>query len=203
MGLKRSDVFKSKYLSKDDLHTPLVLTVKDVAMQTVQNEDGNDDVPVMEFREDVKPMIVKNQTNWSNLEEAFGDDTDNWIGKKIEVYVDPNVMFKGKKTGGVRIRIPTGAMNPGVQATPTKLFGNEAANKLTNALQTKGLNLADLRDYLTVTFPQFSQRLALEVPSWPGDVMQVVGAWIANPPPKPSPIGDGDDIPFDFGPTVR
>lgn len=196
MGLKRSDVFKSKYLGKDDLATPLVLTVKDVAMQEVQSEDGHEEVPVMTFRENVKPFIVKNQTNWAIMEEAFGEDTDGWIGKSIEVYVDPNVMFKGKRTGGVRIRIPTGAMNPGVQAVPTKLFGNEAANKLTNALQTKGLNLADLRDHLTLTFPQFSQRLGLDVPSWPGDVMQAVGAWIANPPPKPSPIGDESEIPF-------
>jgi hypothetical protein len=33
----------------------------------------------------------------------FGPDTDAWIGKPIEIYVDPDVEFAGIRTGGVRV----------------------------------------------------------------------------------------------------
>jgi hypothetical protein len=34
----------------------------------------------------------------------YGPDTDKWIGKPLSLYVDPNVEFGKKRTGGVRCR---------------------------------------------------------------------------------------------------
>ena len=35
--------------------------------------------------------------------EAWGDESDNWIGKSIELYGDQSVKWAGKEIGGIRI----------------------------------------------------------------------------------------------------
>jgi hypothetical protein len=34
------------------------------------------------------------------------EDTDDWTGKKIVLYNDPNVSYAGKIIGGIRVRAP-------------------------------------------------------------------------------------------------
>ena len=46
--------------------------------------------------------VVLNKTNALQLAAAFGDDTDDWVGKSIEIWGEM-VMFKGKATPGIRI----------------------------------------------------------------------------------------------------
>jgi hypothetical protein len=36
------------------------------------------------------------------------DNTDDWIGKQIVLFVDPSVSFAGKIVGGIRLRAPKG-----------------------------------------------------------------------------------------------
>jgi hypothetical protein len=38
------------------------------------------------------------------LSEAWGDESDNWIGKVIKLYGDPSVTWAGEAIGGLRIR---------------------------------------------------------------------------------------------------
>lgn len=37
------------------------------------------------------------------LVEAWGDDAEKWIGRRATLYGDPDVMFGGKKVGGIRV----------------------------------------------------------------------------------------------------
>ena len=55
--------------------------------------------------DDVPPFLLNKENN-RTLIEAFGDETDGWIGKTIEVFFAPNVMFGGKRVGGLRVRVP-------------------------------------------------------------------------------------------------
>ena len=48
--------------------------------------------------------LVLNKTNSVTLSLAFGAETDNWRGKEVELYVDPNVEYMGRKVGGIRVR---------------------------------------------------------------------------------------------------
>lgn len=112
MGLNRSQAFPSKFMSKDDVaQGPRRLVVADARMETIKGQDNgaDEDKAVLYFQEaDAKPMIL-NQTNWLTIEDAYGSDTDGWVGKPIEVYHDSGVMYGGKRTGGTRVRIPSGA----------------------------------------------------------------------------------------------
>lgn len=104
--MKRSEAFPTKYLSKDDIKTPTTGTIARVVNETLGQGDDQEIKPVMYFSSGIdKPMVV-NATNWINVEAIYGDESDNWIGKQVEVWVDPSVSFGGKRIGGLRLRQP-------------------------------------------------------------------------------------------------
>jgi hypothetical protein len=104
--MKATDVFPSTFLKKEDAAKPLSLTIETVAMEDVNTDDGKEKKAVLHFVDGrAKPMIL-NRGNWSILEEAYGLDSDDWAGHPVEVYVDPSVMFGGKRVGGLRVRVP-------------------------------------------------------------------------------------------------
>lgn len=112
--MKRSEAFPSKYLSKEDVDPARIGTINGLKRETLKSDDGDETKTVMYFREEaLKPMILNN-TNWMIAEEAYGEDSDAWVGKKIELYLDPNVMFGAKRVGGVRVRIPSAATAAGL-----------------------------------------------------------------------------------------
>ena len=50
-------------------------------------------------------LWVLNITNMLNCQKILGsENSDDWLGESIELYVDPNVSFKGKTVGGIRVR---------------------------------------------------------------------------------------------------
>ncbi len=101
--MKMSQMFPSNWLAKEDLGSPVRTTIKSVSQDEIKGEHGNETKNILNFTGDVKPMIL-NRSNAEFLCSEFGDDSDHWIGKPVEVYVDPSVMFAGKRVGGVRIR---------------------------------------------------------------------------------------------------
>jgi hypothetical protein len=104
--MKRSEAFPSKYISKDDVNPPILANIMDVRSEVFEEEEGKKSKPVMYFGGEIKPLILNN-TNWMTLESEWGDDSDSWKGKTVELYCDPNVMFGKKMVGGVRIRVGT------------------------------------------------------------------------------------------------
>jgi len=94
-----------KYLKREELTeegTPHA--VESVEQQSVLNPDGTTDEKWVLMLSDLKPMIM-NATNIRIAVAAFGTaETDEWIGKRIIVYDDPQIEFGGKVVGGVRLR---------------------------------------------------------------------------------------------------
>lgn len=102
--MKRNDAFPKKFISKDDVIEPVKAVIASVVQREIGSGEETETKVVVEFHGDVKPMVL-NGTNWDILESAFGQDSDMWIGKTITLHNDPMVMYGGKKTGGVRVRI--------------------------------------------------------------------------------------------------
>ncbi len=119
--MRKSGAFPSQYLSKEDVATPVIATIADVRMETIQGGEGAaEEKPVMLFQEGHLKHMVLNQINWGVIEDAYGPETDAWRGNRVELYIDPRVMFGGRRVGGVRVRIPAGASvtNPTRTTTP-------------------------------------------------------------------------------------
>lgn len=97
--MKGSELFPGKYLRHEDLGTSRpVVTIKKVTVETV----GDDQKPVLYFAGKEKGLVC-NKTNWNMVVELTGeDDSDNWVGKKIRLYV-AKVDFQGKRVPAIRI----------------------------------------------------------------------------------------------------
>jgi|SRR6185295_554951 len=107
-------MIQSKFLRKEDFDEDQVCTIKDVRVEEMQQ--SSDTKWVLYFKEHAKGMVL-NTTTIRVLEQAFGDDSDMWIGQKVMVYVDPNVSFQGRVVGGLRLRGPRKGAAP-VKAPP-------------------------------------------------------------------------------------
>jgi len=115
--MKVSQMVESKYLRKEDIEEDKVVTIKGVRQDNLAKDGMPDEMRwVIGFQEFAKPMVL-NITSIRVLEAAFGDETDDWKGKKVTLYVDPNVSFQGRVVGGLRLR----PMKPKTQAQKTAL----------------------------------------------------------------------------------
>ena len=111
---RTSDMRESKFLKQSDVGAGALGTIQDCIQMNVAKEGADPELKwCLTFAEIEKPLVL-NSTNVQLCEKILGsDDTDNWRGKKIVLYTDPNVSYGGKLVGGIRIRAPRN------QGTPT------------------------------------------------------------------------------------
>ena len=97
---KVNQMIPSTYLRKEDIDDEMVVTLGHVNLETMPDSEQR---WVLSFGETEKGLVLNN-TSIRTLGSAFGEDTDDWVGRKVVLYVDPNVSFKGKVVGGLRLR---------------------------------------------------------------------------------------------------
>ena len=104
---KTSEMRESKFLKKEDVGKGALLTVSGCKQYNVAMQGAEPEMKwCLLFHESDKPLVL-NGTNIQLCEHIFGsDDTDEWAGKQIVAYTDPNVSFGGKLVGGIRVRAP-------------------------------------------------------------------------------------------------
>lgn len=101
---KISEEFTSGYMTFEDLEgQDLVLTITTAEIVKFKEKDGYEKKKILlKFKERKEAMIL-NLTNRETLVDLYGDDTEDWEGKRITVY-PTKVLFEGKKVGCVRIK---------------------------------------------------------------------------------------------------
>ena len=94
--MKRNDLFPSKWLKGATLSGDANLTITTL----LQEELGDDrqEKPVLYFKE-VEQGLVLNATNYDTIASLYGEETDNWVGKKITIY-PTEVTFSGRRLWG-------------------------------------------------------------------------------------------------------
>jgi hypothetical protein len=102
------DEFPSKYLKASDLKgRTTTVRIREIVRETV----GQDSRIVFYFSGKDKGMIC-NRTNAMTLSEAWGAETNNWLGGEIEIF-STKVPYQGKLTDGLRVRpMPNRAAAP-------------------------------------------------------------------------------------------
>jgi hypothetical protein len=124
-----NELGNSKFLKKEEVGNGLLVTIAGCTQENVAMEDQAKELKwTLTFEEDVKPLVL-NVTNGSIIASILGsDNTDDWTGGQIILFNDPSIMFKGKRTGGIRVRAPekqTGRMAEARPGTVTKLEESE------------------------------------------------------------------------------
>jgi hypothetical protein len=98
--LNINDQFPSKYLKAGELKGKAAkLAIDRVEVEEIA--DG-EDKPVLYFRGAEKGMVL-NKTNALTLQEAYGDETDEWSGQGVEVFAD-KTQYAGKRVDCIRVR---------------------------------------------------------------------------------------------------
>ncbi|MGP8033158.1 MAG: hypothetical protein ACLPQ6_03350 [Steroidobacteraceae bacterium] len=99
---KVSEMLVSKFLRKEDVDDEIICSVKSCALEDMPG-DGHEQRWVLYFKELPKGLVL-NATTIRVLEKAYGSHSDDWHAKRVTLYVDPNVSFKGQIVGGLRLR---------------------------------------------------------------------------------------------------
>lgn len=97
----------SKYLKQADFDTVgTILTISHASGK--QNVAKPDEVPdhkhILYFSEMGDVGLVLNGHNTNFLFDVLGERSEEWAGKEVVMYVDPNVTFGEKRVGGLRMR---------------------------------------------------------------------------------------------------
>lgn len=142
------------YLNESDfLHpeTGEVITVigkiKSIKTEKVTNPSGkSDELPILHF-DKIKPLVLSAKVNFKNIESATGTAfVEDWIGKRIEIYYDPNVKFGRDKVGGVRVKPVAPKTNK-----PTLTEDHEHFNSIRQAIQSGARTIEQIKRKFELT----------------------------------------------------
>jgi len=102
--MRMRDALPGRYLSGDDLDDEVIVTIDRVVMESFRDPRTRVETrkPVMYFQRAKRGLIV-NRTNWRTVADLYGDESDNWTGKRI-VLAPAMVDAYGKQTKAVRVR---------------------------------------------------------------------------------------------------
>jgi hypothetical protein len=94
--------FPSKWLKAEDIgDKEPILTINTAAGE----EFGDGEKKLVLFFDEVEKGLVLNRTNYEKINEAWGSETDNWKGRKVQLYT-ALVSYKKKEVKAIRLRIP-------------------------------------------------------------------------------------------------
>src|SRR5690242_5971787 len=107
--MKAIDIFPSKYLKAEHLNgrEPTV-TISHCEIQTIKNnKTGKDDQKLIIYFEGKELGLVCNRTNYDRIAYLYGDETDDWGGKKVTLFTEMVQTPEGIKPG-LRVKNPPG-----------------------------------------------------------------------------------------------
>lgn len=104
---KVHEMMPASYLRKENCEPPILLTIHSLEQENVAPEGQQPEEKWVMYFDEQKLGLVLNSTNIQLAAQICGSqDTDEWIGKKIVAYSEPNISFGGKLVGGIRLRAP-------------------------------------------------------------------------------------------------
>lgn len=98
------DRFLSNYLRATAVPKPIEVTIERVVVEKVGiGEEASEKLVV--YFEEVDQGLVASKTVLQQLAALLeSEETDEWIGRRVTLFNDRTVTFKGKTVGGLRVR---------------------------------------------------------------------------------------------------
>jgi hypothetical protein len=98
-----NEMYPSDWLKASDCQDgDMTLTITNITKERIGNGRDAQDKWALYFEEVEKGMIL-NKTNTMTIAKLYGDDTDDWIGKKVTLYAT-EVQFQKEMVDAIRIR---------------------------------------------------------------------------------------------------
>jgi hypothetical protein len=108
----REEMFPSRFLKASDLNgKAVVVRIGSAPVETLKSPNGTEErKTVLYFNGGAKKVLPLNKTNWDSVASICGENSDDWPGKKIELF--PTVTdLRGKTVACIRVR-PPGQTDP-------------------------------------------------------------------------------------------
>jgi hypothetical protein len=103
----RKFVGNAKYLKKEDIPSPVNTSILWIKEEEVTAPGKGTEPRLVLYLDGLKKGLVLNTANAETLAELTGtDDYEEWADTTVQLCVDPDVTYGGKKIGGIRIRKP-------------------------------------------------------------------------------------------------
>lgn len=98
----------SPWLTSEDLPADkdVPVTIESVVVYRNVTFQGGRTKPIvlaLKFKDKAR-VLGLNSTNRKVIATLYGNDTASWFGRRIILYVDPDVRFAGKTVAAVRVR---------------------------------------------------------------------------------------------------
>ncbi len=111
-----NEMYPSKWLKAADCDDgDLIVTIRDVSQEYIGQEETSEAKWVVFFHETEQGLIL-NKTNSRSIAKLYGDNTDDWIGKRVALF-SMEVQFKQDVVPAIRVRSKA---PKAVQAKPAK-----------------------------------------------------------------------------------
>lgn len=111
--------FPSAYVKAAEIPSGRMVrvTIESVSVEDVGGKGkAEDKKPVLYFVGTEKGLVL-NKTNANAIADTYGTETDEWIGKRIELF-STKVEYQGKMVPAVRVNVPAAAPANGRAAAP-------------------------------------------------------------------------------------
>ena len=106
-------VGNATYLKKEDLAEPLDTALLWIKEEKVTAPGKGTNTRLVAYFESLSKGLVLNKANAETLAKLTGtDDYEKWADTPVQLWVDPDVTYGGKKIGGIRIRKPVSVPVP-------------------------------------------------------------------------------------------
>ena len=96
----------SAIVAKSDQLNAIDLVGRDVTVTIVEVKPGPADQPVHIITDQYGPSRPwkPSKTALRDIVQVWGTDSTVWVGRRLTLWNDPEVLWAGKKVGGIRIR---------------------------------------------------------------------------------------------------
>jgi hypothetical protein len=86
--MRSGEVFPSKYLKAEDIEQDSAVVIESVKLEKFTDPQTKKETekPVM-YLVDVDKPVILNKTNWALIAKQYGDESDEWAGKRITLTV--------------------------------------------------------------------------------------------------------------------
>jgi hypothetical protein len=97
------------YLAKADVDPPVTWCITNVVEKTIAAPNKPPKLKLVAFFDGTDKGLILNMSQCEFLAESTqSDDPSEWLGYEITLYVDEDVVYAGKRIGGIRLRVPQG-----------------------------------------------------------------------------------------------
>ena len=115
--MKIAEAFPSKFLKSADLQgRTFTLPIASVQIEEIQGQGKTEHKPIIYFAGATKGMVL-NRTNAEAISMVLGDETNDWIGHKLELF-SMRVQGPNGMTDGLRCRVVLPQAAPVRQPAP-------------------------------------------------------------------------------------